>query len=71
MDHFLIAINEIIHADVVNKHPVEIDQVDKITRVVSNRKGELCRDVLRYISNLRKHCYENVTALDSLAQQAS
>jgi len=59
MDHFLHAINEIIHADLINKHPVEIAQVEKITRVISStRKGEQCRDVLRFISNLRKQFNE-------------
>jgi hypothetical protein len=56
IEHFLEAINEIVHADLVNKHQTEVEQVDRITRVISSaRQGENCRDALRYISNLRKN----------------
>lgn len=61
IEHFLDAINEIVHAEQVTKHQVEVEQVDKITRVISSaRQGENCRDVLRYISNLRKNFYETL-----------
>jgi hypothetical protein len=63
MDHFLAAINEIIHADVISKHPVEQEQVNKITRVVP-KKGEQCRDVLLYISHLRKHFNDQLAGLE-------
>lgn len=53
MDYLLHAVNEVIHADLVSKHSVEVSQIDKITRHVKG-KGEQCRDLLRYISNLRK-----------------
>lgn len=65
MDLFLCAINEIMHADLVSKHPVEIEQVNKILRVVP-KQGEQCRDVLRYISNLRKQFHDSLAALELL-----
>jgi hypothetical protein len=41
MDHFLHSIDEIIHADPLKKHEVEIAELDKITRVIrSADKGE-------------------------------
>jgi len=41
MDHFLHSIDEIIHADPLKKHEVEIAEVEKITRVIKSAdKGE-------------------------------
>jgi hypothetical protein len=72
MDHFLHSIDEIIHADPLKKHEVEIAEVEKITRVIKSAdKGEQCRDVLRFISNLRKQFYECLTQLDSLTTQSA
>ena len=71
IEHFLEAINEIVHADQVNKHQIEVEQVDKITRVISSaRQGENCRDALRYISNLRKHFNESLQAFEGLTNQS-
>ena len=38
IEHFLEAINEIVHADQVNKNQTEVEQVDKITRVISSAR---------------------------------
>ena len=67
IDHFLFAIKEIMQAESINKHPVEIEQIDLITRVISStRQGEQCREVLRYIGNLRKQFNDCLSQLESV-----
>lgn len=65
MDEFLSAINEIMHADPISKHPVEVEQMNKIMKI-RFRQNEQCRDVLRYISNLRKQFHESLSELEKL-----
>jgi len=72
IEHLLEAINELVHADQLSKHQIEVEQVDKITRVISSaHQGENCRDVLRYISNLRKNFNESLQALEGITNQQS
>jgi len=54
-----------MHADTLSKHKVEIEQVDKITRLISSSKqGECCRDFLRYFANLKTQFGTLLTGLD-------